>query len=143
MGAISVGMKSFLKKNKFNVGITALTAPMSVDDYEQKRADGHGVLVSGAAVAFENALMLGLSMKGMLAYGLLSNAREIYSGAQDINNYARQLNASKYARAFSNAQFNDTEQVHTMREAGMQMLQRSKYNTQMALMGNEAKYMYK
>ena len=44
---------------------------------------------------------------------------------------------------YAYGKFNDTEQVHTMREAGMNMLQRSKYNTQMALMGNEAKYMYK
>ena len=143
MGFMSKGMKSLVKNNKFNASLTAAMLPMSIDEYEQKRADGHGALTSGAAVTFDNALMMALNMKGALGYGLLASAGDIYEGVYQANNYGRQLNASKYAHAFDSAQFNDTEQVHTMREAGMNMLQRSKYNTQMALMGNEAKYMYK
>ena len=46
MGFMSKGMKSFVKNNKFNALFTAAMLPMSIDEYEQKRADGHGALTS-------------------------------------------------------------------------------------------------
>ena len=39
---------------------------------------------------------------------------------------------------FYNATFNDTQQAYTMRQAGMQLAENSKYNLQQSLMGNEA-----
>ena len=44
---------------------------------------------------------------------------------------------------FSNATFVDTKQAYTMRQAGMQLAQASKYNLQQAMLGNEASMMYK
>lgn len=143
MGAISQGLKSFIGKNKLNTLIGVTTLPTMFDDYEENRANGHGKTVSGISAAFNYAMPMAMNLKQFTAFSLLSNAGEIAKGLQEANDYGRKLNASKYAHAFDGAQFNDTDQVHTMREAGMAMLQKSKYNTQMALMGNEAKYMYK
>ena len=44
---------------------------------------------------------------------------------------------------FAHAQFNDTEQAYTMRQAGMAIAKRSRYNINQAMLGNEAKYMMK
>ena len=44
---------------------------------------------------------------------------------------------------FANATFVDTKQAYTMRQAGMQLAEASKYNLQQSLLGNEATSMYK
>lgn len=143
MGAISQGFKTWAKHNKMNIGMTAVFMPSNLDDYEERRANGDGALVAGAATAFDVGTTMFMNLKQMTAIGLLTSSGDIVDGLHQADTNGRQLKAQKYAKAFSNAQFNDTEQVHTMRQAGMAMLQRSKYNTQAALMGNEAKYMYK
>ena len=54
---------------------------------------------------------------------------------------SRSMNRGAINAPFSNATFVDTQQAYTMRQAGMQMAQASRYNLQQTLLGNEAQYM--
>jgi hypothetical protein len=63
--------------------------------------------------------------------------------ARFYGQWNRHLSQMAKQQAFQNASFSDTEQAYTMRQAGMAIAQRSRYNTQQAMLGNEAKYMLK
>lgn len=140
---IAKGVLSYMKRNPVNTLFGVGSLPFSVDDYEERRANGNGVVSSGLGAAFETVLPFVTSIPGYIAYEALAHAGDIARGINDLDSYRRNLGRAKHAAAFSNSQFNDTEQAHTMRQAGMAMMQKSKYNAQVALMGNEAKYMYK
>ena len=53
----------------------------------------------------------------------------------------RSMNKTSRQTPFSNAQFRDYNQAFTMRQAGLQMAEASRYNLQQTLMGNEASYL--
>ena len=60
--------------------------------------------------------------------------------AQWQASYRRQLGREQRQAAFQNAAFQDTQSTYTMRQAGMAIAERSRYNTQQAMLGREASY---
>jgi len=76
-------------------------------------------------------------------HALKDGPRLAVEGMAAADTWRRNPARSNSNEAFVNAQFEDTQQVHTMRQAGMAIAQRSRYNTQVAMMGNEASYMMK
>lgn len=136
--------KSILKhlwKNKVN---TAFGVWTGLDTYQEKRQEGAGVISSAASGVIDAALpmMMPISVyMGMeLATGIPTAAVE---GAIAANQYKHKLAQEARGQAFVNAKFNDTQQAYTMRQAGMAIAERSKYNVNQAMLGNEAKYMMK
>lgn len=132
-----------LKKpgNLINVGFGGWAA---ADTYKTKRQEGHGAITSAAAAAFDATLPLMMGAPAYMGLQLVTGAPEAaMSGYTSYHQYKRQLAAESRNQAFMNAKFDDTEQAHTMRQAGMAIAQRSKYNMQHAMLGNEAKYMMK
>lgn len=149
MGASASIFKKLWNKGWNNKGI-ALNLGMggyfAMDTYDEERQNGASKAGAFFSAAADFALPFMMPLKGYMALeagkGLIESAPELYMDAQS---YRRELGRQKrgYTKAFSNSEFNDTEQYYTMRQAGMAIAQRSRYNVQQAMLGNEAKYMMK
>ena len=127
-----------LWKNKINAGIGVWSG---MDTYQTDREDGVGTLGSLAHAGLEAVLPI-VSMPLYLGYEVLNGAPgEIMKAYDSADKWRRQLAKDSSNRAFTSAQFSDTQQTYTMRQRGMVIAQRSQYNTQQAMLGNEAKYM--
>lgn len=141
---MSVGLlkasTKMLAKNSGKIIGGGLMAYFAVDEYNTARQEGNGVVSSAVSAALP--LMMG--GWGYAAYvaatelpALTVNALEAYS------QYGRNLARQSKQTPFMNAKFNETQQTYTMRQAGMQLAQRSKYNLQQSMLGDEARYMHR
>ena len=127
---------------------TAIGAGMNiyqtVGDYKQSRQEGKGKL-SSAVGAIASAIMfeaMGPGMRfGMMALETIPPL--VTSIGLKAAQTARSMDRANRNIPFSNATFVDTKQAYTMRQAGMQLAQASKYNLQQALLGNEASMMHR
>lgn len=124
-----------------NLGMNAYT---TVSDYKDKRLEGHGK-ISSAISAAGNAIMFdAIGLKGMFTMGLIKHAPVLATkGIIKANAVARSMDRSARNTPFANATFVDSQQAFTMRQAGMQLAQASKYNLQQTLLGNEASVMHR
>ena len=125
------------------IGINGIFGVLQgVNEYQNARENGDGFISSVGQGAFEG--VLGMYPWLWAGYhGLKDGPRTIVEGVAAADTWRRNLARSNSNQAFVNAQFEDTQQVHTMRQAGMAIAQRSRYNMQIAMMGNEAQYMMK
>lgn len=130
-----------LKNNKMNIGMGGY---FGYETYNEKRQEGAGTVTAAAAGAFEAVLPMMISMPAYIGYELATGIPTMaVEGTIAANQYKRKLAQEARGQAFSNAKFNDTQQAYTMRQAGMAIAERSKYNINQAMLGNEAKYMMK
>lgn len=129
---------SMLKK-AFDVGVPVY---FGIQEYKYAREEGNGVVMSGARAFGDFAVS---EMMGTLPYIGLQMTPLIPQAAvglgENLNAMSRNMNRASTSGPFSNAIFNDNQKTYTMRQAGMQLAQASKYNLQQTLMGNEAQYM--
>lgn len=112
-----------------------------ISDYKTNRKEGKSKFASAAGAVGEFAVGELLGGGGMLALNLIPEIPKMAtSAALGINKLSRQEARKSYGSSmpFYNATFNDTQQAYTMRQAGMQLAENSKYNLQQSLMGNEA-----
>lgn len=117
---------------------------MGTMTYQDAREQGQSVAGALGSAIFDTALSIGLSPAGYMAYQAIVDGPEmIQSGMNALETYKRQTAAAASNKAFVNSHFNDSDQIFTMRQAGMAVAERSKYNMQQAMMGNEARYMRK
>ena len=125
------------------IGINGIFGVLQgVNEYQNARENGDGFISSVGQGAFEG--VLGMYPWLWAGYhGLKDGPRAIVEGVAAADTWRRNLARSNSNQAFVNAQFEDTQQVHTMRQAGMAIAQLSRYNTQISMMGNEAQYMMK
>lgn len=129
-----------LWKNKFNAAIGGY---VGVSTYKDDREAGAGTMSSLAHAGLEAALPL-INLPAYFAYTAATVLPEAtYKGYTAADQYKRKLAAEASNYAFVNARFNDTDQTYTMRQRGMEIARRGRYNTQQAMLGNEAKYMMK
>ena len=141
--AVNVGNPYF--KQVFsgrNLG-AVLNLGMAVSDYNEARNSGDGVVKSlvkagGQFVAGE--MLGGWMFPIMLAKQAPTMAISAIEGTQKIT---RQMNSTSRMQTFGESQFRDTNQLATMRQAGMELAKMSQYNLQQSIMGNEAQYMHK
>lgn len=133
---------SYLKKALSGRNLNALlNIGLSINDYNEARNAGDGVVKAGvkAGAQFVAGEMLGAwMMPVMLAKNLPSLA---VSAVETTQNVTRKMNSATRIQTFGEVQFQDTQQLATMRQAGMEMAKMSQYNLQQAIMGNEAQYM--
>lgn len=134
----------FLWKNKgnaFNLGMGVWAAASTFQDEKEQ---GSSTLSAAASAGMDLALPMMMSAKGYIGLQLVKEAPELlYNGWKAGMQYRHNLWKQNRNNAFNNAKFDDTQQTYTMRQAGMAIAQRSRYNTQQAMLGNEAKYMMK
>ena len=142
-GAEDVG-NQYLKKALSGRNLNALmNLGFAVSDYNESRNSGDGVLKAGAKAGtlFVAGEMLGgWMMPVMLAKQLPTLAVSTIEATQNIT---RKMNSTARIQTFGEAQFQDTQQLATMRQAGMELAKMSQYNLQQSIMGNEAQYMHR
>lgn len=136
-----------LKNNKMGVGTVANVAMggyFGLDSYQEAKENGSGTAGAIGAAAMDTILPAAMGFVPYLAYEAVTHAPEMaMAGMNAYDQYSRGLGRAQRNAPFANSQFNDTEQVYTMRQAGMAIAQRSKYNMQQARMGREAQFMMK
>ena len=142
-GAVNVGNPYFKQVfNGRNLG-AVLNLGFAINDFNEARDAGDGVIKAGvkAGAQFVAGEMLGGWMfPVMLAKQVPTMAVSAIEGTQKIT---RQMNSTGRIQTFGEAQFQDTQQLATMRQAGMELAKMSQYNLQQSIMGNEAQYMHK
>lgn len=142
-GAEDVG-NQYLKRALSGRNLNALmNLGFAFSDYNESRNSGDGVLKAGAKAGtlFVAGEMLGgWMMPVMLAKQLPTLA---VSGIEATQNITRKMNSTARIQTFGEAQFQDTQQLATMRQAGMELAKMSQYNLQQSIMGNEAQYMHR
>ena len=142
-GAEDVG-NQYLKRALSGRSINALmNLGFAVSDYNESRNSGDSVLKAGAKAGtlFVAGEMLGgWMMPVMLAKQLPTLA---VSGIEATQNITRKMNSTARIQTFGEAQFQDTRQLATMRQGGMELAKMSQYNLQQSIMGNEAQYMHR
>lgn len=147
-GTVSEGTddlaKSHLKKALSGRNLNALlNIGFAMNDYHEARNAGDGVLKAGvkAGAQFVAGEALGMwMMPVMMAKSVPTLAISAVETAQTVT---RKMNSINRTQVFGEAQFQDTQQLATMRQAGMEMAKMSQYNLQQAIMGNEAQYMHR
>lgn len=140
--ALARSALNWAKNNKTNIVFNGgLGLYSGVDEYQEKREEGSSVIGAAASSIVDFALPM-ISMKLFLGYQAAKAIPGMaIDGAMAIEQQDRKLRRMNRQQAFTNASFSDTDQYHTMRQAGMAIAQRSRYNTEQAMIGNEAKYM--
>lgn len=116
---------------------------MAAGEYKDSRNAGNGVIKSGVKAA--GTFVLGEALGGaylpvMLAKSAPTIAVNAITGLQTMT---RKMNSYQRIQTFGDSYFQDTEQLATMRQAGMELAKMSQYNLQQAIMGNEAQYMHR
>lgn len=122
---------------------TAVNALAFVSDYKDSRRKGRGVISSAvrAGAQFAAGEALGLWAIPVIAAKELPGAA--IKGAEMIYKENRKMNSAANFQAFGNANFQDTQQLATMRQSGMEMAKMAQYNLQQTLMGAEATYLHR
>lgn len=142
-GAVDVG-NPYLKQvfSGRNLG-AVLNLGFAISDYNQARNAGDGVIKAGAKAGAQfvaGEMLGGWMMPVMLAKQVPTMAISAIEGTQKIT---RQMNSTGRIQTFGEAEFRDTKQLATMRQAGMELAKMSQYNLQQSIMGNEAQYMHR
>lgn len=142
-GAVNVG-NPYLKQvfSGRNLG-AVLNLGFAISDYNQARNAGDGVIKAGAKAGAQfvaGEMLGGWMMPVMLAKQVPTMAISAIEGTQKIT---RQMNSTGRIQTFGEAEFRDTQQLATMRQAGMELAKMSQYNLQQSIMGNEAQYMHR
>lgn len=124
---------------------TALGLYFGYDMYKDERAAGNTRLGSlgNATLAFVLPELLG--WKAYIGYELVKAAPSlVVSGAQTMAQTAREYERDIQNQApFRANTFIDSQQIYTMRQAGMALAEQSKYALQQSLMGDEARFMHR
>ena len=133
-------LKKIFNKRTISIGLNAFYA---INDYKNAREEGKGVIAAAGKSAglFIAGEALGWSMfPVMLASAAPKAAVSAMEGMQKMT---RQMNSVSRIQTFGEAYFQDTQQLATMRQAGMELAKMSQYNLQQSIMGNEAQYMHR
>ena len=129
---------SFLEK-----AMTLGNVAGAVSDYKNARREGHGVVSSAVRAGTEFAIGEALGMY----YPLYLLAKEapglVIQGTEMLYKENRKMNSAANQQVFGGAQFQDTQQLATMRQSGMEMAKMAQYNLQQTLMGQEATYLHR
>ena len=125
-----------------NIANVGMAAYFGLDTYQEKRKEGAGKASAMVSGAVDAVLPMALTLPGYLAFeAVTSTPSAAYEFAKWQANYRRQLGRDQKQQAFQTAAFQDTQQTYTMRQAGMAVADRSKYNMQQARLGREAQFL--
>lgn len=125
----------------FNVGVNAL---FTIGDYKEGLKEGktHLGAATDAAVSFVGMELLGVW--GALGLGAAKGLTTLgVKGAKYAVESSRSMNNIQRFTPFADAQFQDNQQMATMRQSGMELAKMSQYNLQQTLMGTEARNLHR
>ena len=111
------------------------------EDYAEQRREGASK-VGAAMHAVGDFTVATIAPTFYMTSQLLSAAPGAAIGAYKMQReYRRNLANEQQNKPFGTANFMDTQQNYTMRQAGMAIAQQSNYATRSAMLGNEARFM--
>lgn len=116
----------------------------AANTFVNSRKEGKGLVSSAGAAASDAFIYDVVGFGAMTALGAAKVLpKAMVGGVEGLAKMSRQMSQAVTNAPFVNATFADSQQAYTMRQAGMQMAQASKYNLQQTMLGNEAKYMHR
>lgn len=130
----------FLKTSGLNLAMSTFNG---ISTYKESRREGRSVASSAvrAGVDFAANEIFGLP------YMFLSLVKEVptltVKGANALFTETRKMNSAANFNIFGDANFQDSQQLATMRQSGMELAKMSQYRLEQTLMGNEAKYLHR
>lgn len=113
--------------------------------FKDHREEGKTILSSAAHTAWDMVLPEFLGWKTHLFLQAASGLPKTFveqgvNMSQTVRQYEQ---AIRDQSPFKTNTFVDSQQIYTMRQAGMALAEQSKYALQQTLIGNEAKYMHR
>lgn len=142
--AKTTAVGKILAGNKMSMLGFGVEAFFAISDYKQQRLEGKGKVGAALSAAGSALMFEAMGPIAGMAVSLLPQAPSMAMNAYlKANEVARSMDRASRNSAFNNATFADSQQAYTMRQAGMQMAQASKYNLQQTLLGNEASVMHR
>ena len=143
LGGGSGGSSKLGKLSKMEMIGSAVNIIGAIGDYKAARREGRGVIASGvdAAARFAIGEALGWLYFPMELLRMAPGA--IIKGSEMLYQENRRMNSAANMQVFGGAQFQDSQQLATMRQSGMEMAKMAQYNLQQTLMGNEAQYLHR
>lgn len=133
-------LKKIFNKRSLGIGMNAFFA---ISDYKNAREEGKGVIAAAGKSAglFIAGEALGGAMFPVMAAA--AAPKVAVSAMEGMQKMTRKMNSVQRIQTFGEAYFQDTNQLATMRQAGMELAKMSQYNLQQSVMGNEAQYMHR
>lgn len=132
--------RSLSKMGIFATGFNIFNA---VSTFKESKNEGNTTIGSLARAGVDFAIgeaLGGWYMPATIAMELPKMAVQGYEGLAKLT---REKNNLQRYEAFNYATFQDTQQLATMRQSGMEMAKMANYNLQQTLMGTEAKYLHR
>ena len=127
--------------NLLNVGMSTISA---ISDYKEGRNQGKTVLGASADAALSFAASEVIGFPGMLGLMAIKGTASLaVKGSKYVIESSRSMNNIQRFTPFADAQFQDTQQLATMRQSGMELAKMSQYNLQQTLMGTEARHLHR
>lgn len=123
------------------IGLAAKTA---VDKYKESKAEGKNtgsslIRAGGAAIVGE---ILGPGGYAALTIGQ-AVPKLIVNGADALYKESRRMNSVSNITPLGGVSFQDSQELATMRQSGMELAKMSQYNLEQSLMGAEAKHLHR
>ena len=136
--------KNILRHHKMTALNTVVGGTFAFGTYDEARQSGDGVVSSALQAGGDFAATMLLGGPAYLGLMALSGAGSAgISAYNSLDQRRRQVGRDMRQTAFSSAEFNDTEQTYTMRQAGMAIARRARGNADLVQLGNEAQFMAK
>lgn len=131
----------FVKEIGVGGVISGITA---IGTYKDNRREGRSVLSSAARAGVDFVLSETLGFGAYMALNLVKEVPDLaVKGAAALFKETRRMNSAARFSTFGDASFQDTQQLATMRQSGMELAKMSQYRLEQTLMGNEAKYLHR
>ena len=122
----------------------AFTVKSAVDKYKESRAEGRSVVSSAVRAGASAAAADMLGPWGSMALGLAQAAPGAIIGATSfVASEYRRMNSAANFTPLGGTSFQDSQQLATMRQSGMELAKMSQYNLEQTLMGSEAKHLHR
>ena len=116
----------------------------AVGTYKDNRREGKSVVSSAARAAGDFVLSETLGPVAYMAVNMVKEVPDLaVKGSAALFKEMRRMNSSSRLTVFGESEFNDTQQLATMRQSGIELAKMSQYRLEQTLMGNEAKYLHK
>ena len=133
--------KGLTLKNAVTVGFSAKAA---VDKYKEARAEGKS---AGSAAIRAGASAVAAEVLGPLGSTALMAAQVapkiISEGANALYTEYRRMNSASNFVPLGGVNFQDSQELATMRQSGMELAKMAQYNLEQSLMGAEAKHLHR
>ena len=133
--------KGFSVGKAINIGFTAKAA---VDKYKESKAEGKSTASSIMRAAGSAAIAEVLGPTAQIGLDIAKAAPKVVIGGADmLYKENRRMNSAANFIPLGGVNFQDSQELATMRQSGMELAKMSQYNLEQTLMGAEAKHLHR